>query len=80
MNIFTVLSTRDTKMKNSLCSHGTCNADLRRQVNNYFAIRSAIMAVSTHVVRPGGNRRKVRKSFMEVAFELALTLPHLVEW
>lgn len=64
MNLFTVLSTRDTKMKNSFCLHGTYNAELRRQVNNYFAIRNAIMAVCTDVVRSGGKSGKASEKWL----------------
>lgn len=66
-------------MKNSLWSHGTYSAELRRQVNSYFAIRNAKLAVCADVMRPGGNKGKVRKGFTEAAFELGLILPHLGE-
>lgn len=58
-----VLSTRDTKMKNRLHTWNY-NAELSRQVNNYFTIRNAIMAVCTNVMRPdetGGKSGKASR-------------------
>lgn len=79
MNLFTVLSNSDTKIKSSLCLHGAYRADLSRQINNYFAIRNALNGSMYKCNEARGNRRKVRKGFTEVAFELKLILSCLVE-